>query len=43
MKSRNWHRAQGAIADFGFRIADFKKAENRDSPEGAAFSRDLAD
>ena len=32
--------AEFRIADFGFRIS--KKAENRDFPVGAAFSRDLA-
>jgi hypothetical protein len=29
------------IADLGFRIADFKKTESRDSTVRAAFSRDF--
>jgi hypothetical protein len=33
-------RTEDRIADFGLRIS--KKAEDRDSPVGAAFSRDLA-
>jgi hypothetical protein len=35
-------KTEGRGQNFGFRIADLKKAEKRGSAVGAAFSRDLA-